>query len=270
MDPVLRQGLLYPPREGSLRGIVAWVGKWRVVPLVSPSLRGVEEELEKALRRKYLRTVEGIPGRGLGLTHQGAAYGAGAPVESMSIRGLSHRMLLHLGAHALLAGHPRLTVTAIGQRSLLLRLEPRGDEVLLSLREGRFYLGTVPLGKPGGEEGSLFPLPKQFRVSSLDLTDEEWLRVALFLLPPPRVWPRSPYWTRTLMDAALALGAGKRKEVLAGGGEALVYAGYAFRHKDQPWERVAKLVPRLAPYLPQDERGQGWLRQGYTEEEKDA
>lgn len=235
MASQIPHNLLHPPRGGSLRDLLAWLGQWRAVPFLSPSLSGVEAQLKVARRERLVKEVDTLVGRAVGLSAWGERYTGlhGAGVARMSVAILSERVFLHLAAHRLAEDHPHLAVTGFGRNHILLHLE--GKEVSLGLGKGELRAGLS-----GDRVHLVLPLPKQFSLSPWDLTDQEWYAVHRHVLPHPATPLRSEYWTRTLMDALLAIRAGKASQVREVGGKPLLYAAYWFGRKPLPWSLIAK------------------------------
>lgn len=231
---------LYPPRDGTLKDFLMWVAEWRVVPIISPSLRNHLNLVDRAFRHQYLRQAEGLGGRVIGLTAKGARLvgKTAAAVQRLSLAVLSERSLLHLAAHQLRQTNPQAVVSGFGRNAILVDIQ--GEELRLGWGSGDIVAGFDRKAQ------IRVPLPKQLHISEDDLTDAEWAAIYQLLVPPPPQRIKSPFWARTLVDALIAMRSGKHALVREAGGPALLQAAYWYSRKPHLWEGVVKRVPRLA------------------------
>ena len=223
---------LRPPDAGRLTPFLAWLAAWRAVPESSPVLLGCERVLERAWRAGYLTRVDTVAGPAYGLSLEGERLvGRLAAVRRMSLDGLNRRVLLHLAA----AQHG-MPVVGFSRNGIAVEAKDR----VLVLGWGSGDLKAGPVGSGADFEVSL---PKQVDFGELSLPDAAWVAVAGAVLPPPTVPMRGRYWTRTLLEAALALRAGKTPAEL-GLSDRLLRATRWFVRSRAVWERLDSLLAR--------------------------
>lgn len=217
--------------------MLAWLDAWRAVPVGHPRLEEVEPMVRK-LAGDYIQQVETAFGRGWGVAAKGARL-LGNPRRAVAYASpsfLGHRLALYLAADAL---GEEAVVLGIERNRLVLQL---GERLLrMGWRSGDLAAG---LATDKGVDLRL-TLPKERVVSPYDLTDEEWLNLSPFLLPPPGKRLQR-YWTRTLVDGWIAIQRGYGGELLRED-RALYRAAYRFGRRPGVQEAIAARVRRCLP-----------------------